>query len=66
MKGDIGIDLAGGRMATKRFFSTNKHIYVDIDKKELEKGLLEHPDAQIFNCRIQEFLKDNKQIKLMF
>ena len=63
MKGDIGIDLAGGPMATKRFFSTSKYICVDIDKKELEKGLLEHPDAQIFNCRIQEFLKDNKQKK---
>ena len=63
MKGDIGIDLAGGPMATKRFFSTNKYICVDIDKKELEKGLLEHPDAQIFNCRIQDFLRDNKQKK---
>ena len=63
MKGDIGIDLAGGPMATKRFFSTNKYICVDINKKELEKGLLEHPDAQIFNCRIQEFLRDNKQKK---
>ena len=63
MKGDIGIDLAGGPMATKRFFSTNKYICVDIDKKELEKGLLENPDAQIFNCRIQEFLRDNNQKK---
>ena len=63
LKGDIGIDLAGGPMATKRFFSTKKYICVDIDKKELEKRLLEHPDAQVFNCRIQEFLRDNKQKK---
>ena len=27
MKGDIGIDLAGGRMLNKRFFSTKK-IYM--------------------------------------
>ena len=61
MKGDIGIDLAGGRMLNKRFFSTKKYICVDIDKKELEIGKEKYPDAQIFNCKIQEFLKDKNQ-----
>ena len=66
MKGDIGIDLAGGPMATKRFFSTSKYICVDADKKELEKGLLEHPDAQILIAVFKIFLKIINKKKLMF
>jgi hypothetical protein len=38
IRGEIGIDLAGGRMDTKCFFRTNKYICVDIDQNELKIG----------------------------
>ena len=38
IRGEIGIDLAGGSMVNKRFFRTKKYICVDIDRNELELG----------------------------
>lgn len=63
IKGEIGIDLAGGRMFNKRFFRTKKYICVDIDQNELELGKKSNPDAIIINKRIQEFLKENHEKK---
>lgn len=62
IKGELGVDLAGGSMLTKRFFSTKKYICVDIDQAELDKGKKIYPEAITINSRIQEFLKDTKQI----
>lgn len=63
IKGEIGIDLAGGRMFNKRFFKTKKYICVDIDKNELRLGKKNNPDAIIINKKIQTFLKEKNQIK---
>ena len=38
IKGKLGVDLAGGTMGNKHFFSTEKNICVDIDQKDLEIG----------------------------
>ena len=61
MKGDLGVDLAGGSMLTKRFFSTKKYISVDIDKKKLDLGRGRNLDAGTLNIKIQDFLKDEKK-----
>ena len=37
-KGDLGLDLAGGAMGNKHFFSTKKYVCVDINLKDLERG----------------------------
>jgi threonine dehydrogenase-like Zn-dependent dehydrogenase len=63
IKGEIGIDLAGGRMFNKRFFRTKKYICVDIDENELNLGKKNNPDAIIINKKIQQFLKEKNQIK---
>lgn len=63
IKGEIGIDLAGGSMFNKRFFSTKKYICVDIDQNELVLGKKKNPDAIIINKKIQDFLKEKNQIK---
>lgn len=60
MKGEVGIDLAGGRMLTKRFFSTKNYICVDIDQQKLDSGMNSNPDAVAVNMRIQDFLKDSR------
>ena len=57
INGEVGIDLAGGRMFNKRFFRTKKYICVDIDQNELKLGKKDNPDAVTVNARIQEFLK---------
>ena len=63
IKGKLGVDLAGGTMGNKHFFSTEKYVCVDIDKKDLEIGKSNNPDAIIRNSRLQEYLKDDSQEK---
>ena len=63
IKGEIGIDLAGGRMFNKRFFRTKKYICVDIDKNELRLGKKDNPDAIIINKKIQNFLREKNKVK---
>ena len=63
IKGTLGVDLAGGTMGNKHFFSTKKYLCVDINKKDLEIGKSRHPEANTINCRIQEYLKDENQEK---
>jgi hypothetical protein len=63
IRGEIGIDLAGGSMVNKRFFSTKKYICVDIDEKELQTGKARNSDAITINQKIQEFLKKEQAIK---
>lgn len=55
----ISVDLAGGSMLNKRFFSTDKYICVDIDQSKLDRGKIKNPDAIIVNSKIQNFMKDN-------
>lgn len=57
MKGDLGVDLAGGKMSNKRFFATKNYISVDIDQAKLDAGKNTHPDAIALNNRIQDFLQ---------
>ena len=64
IKGDTGVDLAGGSMLNKRFFKTNKYICVDIDKSKLDKGKSNNLDAIAVNSKIQDFLLENQQINL--
>ena len=63
IKGKLGVDLAGGTMGNKHFFSTEKYVCVDIDQKDLEIGKGKNPDAIIINSRMQEYLKDDSQEK---
>jgi hypothetical protein len=63
IKGKLGIDLAGGSMRTKRFFSTEKYISVDIDQNKLDDGKKNNADAEAINCKIQDFMKSYKQYK---
>ncbi len=63
IKGKLGVDLAGGTMGNKHFFSTEKYICVDIDQKELDLGKIKNPDAIIINSRMQEYLKNDNQEK---
>ena len=63
IKGDLGLDLAGGAMGNKHFFSTKKYVCVDINLKDLERGKNKYPDAIIVNSRIQEYMKDEHQNK---
>ena len=57
IKGELGIDLAGGSMMTKRFFSTDRYISVDIDQEKLDEGKKNNPNAEAINCKIQDFMK---------
>ena len=56
INGDLGIDLAGGDMDNKRFFSTKKYICVDVDGERLKRAKSKHPDATIINSKIEDFL----------
>ena len=58
LKGKLGIDLAGGGMKTKRFFSTEKYISVDIDQKKLDEGKKQNPDAIVVNSKIQNYMQN--------
>lgn len=59
--GDIGVDLAGGAMLNKRFFSTKKYICVDKDENKLKRGKAKNPDAYDLNITIQDFLQDSEK-----
>tara|TARA_B110000305_G_C19419409_1_gene629981 strand:- start:191 stop:841 length:651 start_codon:yes stop_codon:yes gene_type:complete len=63
IKGELGIDLAGGAMANKIFFLTNKYVCVDIDQKRLDVGKSKNLDAIIVNSKIQDFLRQKDQEK---
>jgi SAM-dependent methyltransferase len=63
IKGELGIDLAGGSMLNKRFFSTDKYVCVDIDQSKLDKGKNENSDAISINSKIQDFMNNKDQNK---
>tara|TARA_B100000886_G_scaffold77753_1_gene50422 strand:+ start:1217 stop:1873 length:657 start_codon:yes stop_codon:yes gene_type:complete len=56
INGYLGVDLAGGDMDNKRFFSTKKYLCVDIDGERLRSAKAKHPDADIINQQIEDFL----------
>lgn len=58
MKGQVGVDLAGGSMLNKPFFATENYISVDINKTKLDEGLARYPDAKVVNTTIQDYLND--------
>ena len=57
IKGNLGIDLAGGSMMNKKFFMTKKYICVDLDKQKLKRGSNNFPDALTVNDKIEDFIK---------
>jgi len=63
IKGELGIDLAGGSMLNKRFFSTDEYVCVDIDQSKLDKGKNENSDAISINSKIQDFMNNKDQNK---
>lgn len=65
-KGNLGIDLGGGTMQNKKFFATNKYICVDINKSELDNGLIQNPDAIAECSRMQDFMNNNQLEKADF
>ena len=64
IQSQISVDLAGGSMENKRFFSTDKYICVDINQSKLDKGKKVNPDAIIINSKIQDFMKNDYQKKI--
>ena len=56
VKGDLGVDLAGGSMLNKCFFKTRKYISVDINQIKLSEGMEVYPDAIAVNETIQNYL----------
>tara|TARA_B100000989_G_C19457964_1_gene434921 strand:- start:340 stop:993 length:654 start_codon:yes stop_codon:yes gene_type:complete len=56
INGDLGVDLAGGDMDNKRFFSTKKYLCVDIDGKRLQNAKTKHVDAIVIRSKIEDFL----------
>jgi len=63
MKGELGVDLAGGSMLNRRFFRTEKYISVDINQVKLNEGLQKHPDAEAVNSSIMDYLDNLKDEK---
>ena len=63
IKGNLGIDLAGGSMLNKKFFMTKKYICVDLDKKKLIRGSNNYPDALTFNDTIENYMRKYNQEK---
>ena len=63
VRGHLGIDLAGGSMANKRFFLVKNYICVDIDQKKLDSGKNKYPDAVAINSKIQDFMKNENNKK---
>ena len=61
--GELGVDLAGGSMLNKRFFSTDEYVCIDIDQSKLDKGKNENSDAISINSKIQDFMNNKKQNK---
>ena len=64
IKGETGVDLAGGAMINKGFFKTKKYICVDINQKKLDTGKRINHDATPINSKIQDFLQEAQQKKL--
>ena len=56
VKGELGIDLAGGGMLNKSLFKTRKYISVDINQIKLSEGLEAYQDAVAINDTIQNYL----------
>ena len=56
VKGDLGVDLAGGSMLNKCFFNTKKYVSVDINQIKLSEGMEKYPDAIAVNETIQNYL----------
>jgi len=56
IKGELGIDLAGGSMLNKKFFITKKYICVDLDEKKLIRGSNNYPDALTVNDTIENYM----------
>jgi hypothetical protein len=63
IRGKLGVDLAGGNMGTKRFFSTKKYISVDINQNKLDEGKKNNPDAVAINSKIQDYMKNYQEEK---
>ena len=63
IKGNLGIDLAGGSIMNKKFFMTKKYICVDLDEKKLKQGSDNFPDAFPVNDKIENFIKTYNQEK---
>jgi len=63
IKGNVGIDLAGGSMMNKKFFKTKKYICVDLDNQKLKRGSDNFPDAIPINDKIENFMKNYNQEK---
>ena len=63
LKGELGVDLAGGSMFNYKFFSTEKYICVDIDQSKLDKGKNKNPNTIAINSRLQDFMEDKNQNK---
>tara|TARA_B110000037_G_C17002942_1_gene458012 strand:+ start:182 stop:910 length:729 start_codon:yes stop_codon:yes gene_type:complete len=56
VKGDLGVDLAGGSMLNKCFFKTKRYVSVDINQIKLSEGMEVYPDAIAVNETIQNYL----------
>ena len=54
VKGDLGVDLAGGSMLNKCFFKTKRYVSVDINQIKLSEGMEVYPDAIAVNETIQK------------
>ena len=65
-KGDLGVDFGGGTMQNKKYFATKKYVCVDSTKSELDKGLIENPDAIAVNMKMQDYMKKNLKEKADF
>ena len=61
IKGEVGIDLAGGSMLNKPFFKTKKYVSVDINQIKLSEGLEINPDAVVENNTIQNYLSQTNE-----
>lgn len=63
MRGELGVDLAGGSMFNYKFFNTDEYVCVDINQAKLDKGKNKYPNTIAVNSRMQEFMKNNNQKK---
>ena len=53
VKGELGVDLAGGNMLNKSFFKTKRYVSVDINQIKLSEGLETYPDATAVHDTVQ-------------
>ena len=56
VKGELGVDLAGGNMLNKSFFKTKRYVSVDINQIKLSEGLETYPDATAVHDTVQNYL----------